>query len=376
MTAKTNYVDLAKYRIISPPGDSIAELLAEQYMDQKQLAARTGFSKKHVNEVISGKAALTSDFALALEPVLKVSAEFWVRREATYRTRLARLSAEGISDEEAAWVRAFPYAHMARLGWVKRVTLRGVGGLREKRDELTRFFQIAAAEPWETIWQNPQVAFRRSLEGLKAPEATSAWLRAGEIEAQRLNCEPFNKTVLKHVVADLKGYALQDDINVALSALRGRMRAAGVALVMIPALPGTGISGATHWLNSDLAVLQLSVRYKDDGKFWFTLAHELAHILLHGKRDVFLEGVEGEDEKKEAEANAWATNYWIPSKTRHAFVRRGDFSELAVINLAKRLQIPAGVLVGQLQHFGVHGIDQMNGLKRRWVLKPEEQGYS
>jgi HTH-type transcriptional regulator / antitoxin HigA len=46
----------------------------------------------------------------------------------------------------------------------------------------------------------------------------------------------------------------------------------------------------------------LSFRYKTNDHFWFSLFHELAHLLLHGKKSLFLEGcAEGFQPEQEAD---------------------------------------------------------------------------
>lgn len=75
---------------VSPPGETLAALLEERGLSQKQLAEQMGRPRKTINEILHGKAELTSETALQLEHVLNVPADFWVRREADYRAYLAR----------------------------------------------------------------------------------------------------------------------------------------------------------------------------------------------------------------------------------------------------------------------------------------------
>lgn len=75
---------------VSPPGDTIADALEELGMTQAEFAARTGFSRKHVNGLIRGSVAITAETALKLEAVLGAPGSFWLRREIEYREDLAR----------------------------------------------------------------------------------------------------------------------------------------------------------------------------------------------------------------------------------------------------------------------------------------------
>ena len=61
----------------------------------------------------------------------------------------------------------------------------------------------------------------------------------------------------------------------------------------------------------------LDDRYKKDDFFWFTFFHEAAHLLLHSKKETFVD--DGTDNDViENEANDFATDFLIPRNTRHA----------------------------------------------------------
>lgn len=60
---------------------------------------------------------------------------------------------------------------------------------------------------------------------------------------------------------------------------------AGVILVIEPHLPGTRLDGATVFTESN-PVMGITLRHDRMDSFWFTLAHEIAHILLHRQNDI------------------------------------------------------------------------------------------
>ncbi|NJM09939.1 MAG: helix-turn-helix domain-containing protein [Bdellovibrionaceae bacterium] len=76
--------------LVSPPGETLFDVLEERGMSQAELAERTGRPLKTINEIVKGKTALTPDTAIQLERVLRIAAEFWNQREANYRAFLAR----------------------------------------------------------------------------------------------------------------------------------------------------------------------------------------------------------------------------------------------------------------------------------------------
>jgi HTH-type transcriptional regulator/antitoxin HigA len=75
---------------VSPPGETLAEILEDREMSQAELADRMGRPKKTINEIIKGKAEITAETALELEKVLGTPAQFWNEREGRYRESLAR----------------------------------------------------------------------------------------------------------------------------------------------------------------------------------------------------------------------------------------------------------------------------------------------
>lgn len=74
---------------VSPPGATLADLLAEWALSKRELAKRMGRATKSITELIDGATAITQDVALALELAVGVPASFWIARERRYRACLA-----------------------------------------------------------------------------------------------------------------------------------------------------------------------------------------------------------------------------------------------------------------------------------------------
>jgi HTH-type transcriptional regulator / antitoxin HigA len=125
----------------------------------------------------------------------------------------------------------------------------------------------------------------------------------------------------------------------------------GVAVVVVPEITGCRASGATRWLAPHKAVLQLSVRHKRDDHLWFSFFHELGHILLHGKRDQFIEDGSPAEDPKEREADRFASDTLIPS--RYAAELASITSLAAIQDFAERIGVAPGIVVGRLQHDGI-----------------------
>ncbi len=348
----------------TPPGATVQETLDSLGLSQAELAERTGRPKKTVNEIIKGKAAITPETALQLERVLGVPASFWNNLERNYRAVLARQEERSHLARHVEWLESFPLRTMIRRGWVRP----SPDKLQQLR-ELLNFFGVVSPEVWSQLW-SPQVAtYRRTAAFESNFKAIAAWLRQGELESQQISCRTFNTTQFRKALTAIRALTIQlpqvfEPLMVELCAN------AGVAVVFIKEFPKTGTYGATRWLSPKKALMQLSLRYKFNDQFWFTFFHEAAHILLHGKRRLFVEA-DFIDDENEQEANRFAADFLIPRGEFDRFVRGGEFDRDQVLALARRLGIAPGIVVGRLQKEGMLTYSKLNSLKLRYDIIEE-----
>ena len=171
---------------VSPPGDTLLELLETIGMSQAELAERAGRPTKTINEIIKGKAAVTPETALQLERVLGVPASFWNNRERNYREALARKAEQHRLRGYLEWLDQLPIKAMSKVGWI-----RFCSDPVEQLREALNFFGVASPGQCKELWAQ-NAAFRKSRIFAVNPWAIAAWLRKGGIEAQNVNCEPFN----------------------------------------------------------------------------------------------------------------------------------------------------------------------------------------
>src|SRR6185295_18518779 len=71
---------------------------------------------------------------------------------------------------------------------------------------------------------------------------------------------------------------------------------AGVRFVVVEWLPGMKVDGVCTWLDDESPVIGLSTLHDRLDNFWFTLRHEIEHILRgHGKDEGIIDNLEGEN---------------------------------------------------------------------------------
>jgi HTH-type transcriptional regulator/antitoxin HigA len=348
---------------VSPPGETLAEVLEVRTMTQSELASRAGRTAKHINEIIGGRAPITPETAIQFERVLGIPARFWNSRQGAYNEFLAREKEDLSIRENLEWASLFPYKKMAKLGWVQDVRDR-VDRLRN----LLNYFGVASPDAWMSYWDNVRAAYRVSQSYEPDPYALAAWLRQGELVGQQCRCQPYDELRFRNHLVGIRKLTLEAT-SVFQHQLINRCSECGVAVAFVRELPKTA-SGATRWLTSEKALIQLSLRYKTDDQLWFTFFHEAAHILMHQKRGIFIEGG-AKSSKEETEANQFAADFLIPPDSYASMKSRTTISFETIRAFAAELGIAPGIIVGRLQHDGRLGHGQGNRLKRFLIWKSE-----
>lgn len=348
------------------PGEVLSAELEIRGMTQQELAKRTGLTPKHIISILKARSTITPETAIKLERALGMDAEYWLNLESHYQEILARLNEETQLNLDLDWLKRIPVAQMVKLKWISKYAEK-----KAQLVEVLRFFGIASVSQWNDMWPSLNVAYRQHSHHEVFPESVSAWLRRGELEASKIYCDAYDKNAFRDVLDQIRKLTCEAP-HVFVPRMQELCASAGVAVVFVPCLPKTGVSGATRWINSNKALIQLSLRYKTDDHLWFTFFHEAGHIMLHGKRELFLEGGKnGLDQDKENEANKFAQEELIPSEEFAKFMRHKPFSKSSIITFSRQIGIAPGVVVGQLQHRKLLAVNYCNDLKAKfsWTHK-------
>jgi addiction module HigA family antidote len=344
----------------TPPGDTLAETLAALGMTQSELADRVGLSRKTINQIIQGVAPITAETAIKLETALGTPAAFWLSLDANYQEFLARKAQQEKFAREVEWLKRIPYREMVAKRWIP-----ACDELAETVQVALAFFGVASPDRWEACWTKFTVSFRRSKLATDELGIVSAWLRKGELDAQKIQTQPFDAEKFKAALAKVRTLTRTDPV-VFQPQMRALCAEAGVALVFTPELKKLRVSGATYWLTKEKALIQLSLLYKSDDHLWFTFFHEAKHVLQEIKNGVFVEGVK-DDAAFEKDANEFACEFLIPKEKYAVFLGSRDFRNQSVVSFARQLDIAPGVIVGRLQHDNFIPFDRLNFLKRKFV---------
>jgi HTH-type transcriptional regulator/antitoxin HigA len=344
---------------VSAPGETIADVLRERDLSLAEFARRMGEPMEAIAALLAGQVAITIGTARRLHEVLGASVEFWMTRDFQYREDTGK----GEAVEAKKWLSELPVGDMIKFGWLSPPPHPS-----EEVRACLQFFGVPDVRAWREAYArlDDAVAYRTSPSLDSRPASVATWLRRGVIEAEGLNCDVWKPEKFRESLTTIRTLTRAKDPRSFVSELQRRCAECGVAVVVIRAPAGCRASGATQFFREDRALLLLSSRHMADDQFWFTFFHEAGHLILHGHRELVLEGLDTTSAIEEEQANAFAGGVIVPSNFQEAFLRlRANARE--VIRFARRIGVSPGVLVGQLQHRGILGPNQLNGLKRRFA---------
>ncbi len=329
------------------PGETLAEKLEEMEMGPKEFALRTGKPEKTIIAILKGESSITTDMAVQFENVTKIPANFWVNHQREYDEFVAREKRKEVIEEAVAWSRQFPLADLIKKRWLPPVST-----IQEKTTAMLDFFGFSNHTAWENYYfkQQLKVAFRISLAQTNEPYAISAWLRKGELQAAELEANDYSEKKFKEVLPELKSIMAKHPADF-FNQLQRICLGVGVKVVHTPCIKNAPISGSTRWLN-DTPFIQLTGRYNRNDSFWFTFFHEAGHILLHGKKDIFLEKVEYTDKdlEKEQQADEFACKWTLTANEEAKILEATPLNEEVIRDFAKKFNTHPAIIIGRLQH--------------------------
>lgn len=358
------------------PGETVVDYLESYGWNQRDLARRTGLTPKTISEICNGKAPITPPTAIAFEKVFQRPAHLWLNLQRRYDEAEARKRDIAQTARWTDWAAKFPLREMKKLRWLP---ISASGGVEVH--SLLQFLGVSSPESWQSVWNAADVAYRQTRRFKTSAEAVSVWTRATELFAGQLEVADFDEALLRRSIPRLR-HLTRLRFDEIVETAQQLCAAVGIALVWVPELRQTGISGCARWMTDKMALIALTFRYKTDDQMWFTFFHELGHIILHKKRRAFIldnaefdvldKVVDPEMQRWEDEANRFSADTLIPPSELAKFIANNDFGSDAIHDFAEAIDIAPGVVVGRLQHDGLLKPYQGNTLKQRIGYKIEE----
>lgn len=340
------------------PGETLKETIESLNMTQKELAIRTGLTEQTIIRIFKGEQPITYETANKLELVTGVPARFWNNLESNYREQLAKIEEKIKLEKEIKWLDTIEYKEL-----IKRKIIEKTEDKYLLLKQILAFFGVSSVDAWKNIWTNPAVAAKRSHAFETNQGSASIWIRIGEIEANKIKCDPFNKEKFKDALKKIKKLTIEN-IETSIPKVQELCSKSGVALALVPEMKKVPWSGASKWFNSEKALIILNLRGKTEDKFWFSFFHEAGHILNDNKGRLYI--ADNSNDPEELKANQFAADFLIPAKYNKLIAALN--SKKQITDLANELEISPGIVAGRF-HYLTGNYKQFNDLIKAFKWK-------
>lgn len=260
------------------PGTVLLDEINARNISQKDLAHELGVLPTFLNEILKEKRAITADFAILLEKVLDIPADYWMRFQSQYDIDKAKLKEKNIRKIELieTWniIKEYvPVNQFKKLGYL-------IGTLSEDILTIKDIYKVESIDRLvNTVAEHRTLSFYRKSDKLQINQTNMlAWSKIAEFEAEKMVVTKFDTTKLEQIKRELQRVFFEN-IEVK-NRTKKILENNGVKLVYVDKFDKTPIDGFSFW-SVDNPAVALSVRHKRIDNFAFTVLHELGHIALH-----------------------------------------------------------------------------------------------
>jgi HTH-type transcriptional regulator / antitoxin HigA len=257
------------------PGYFIREQMEYRNWSQEDLAEVMGITIKHLNKILQDKQAITLDMAKILSKVFDTSAQYWLNLDSAYRLWL---ESEESEKEIQAEIKARIYERMPIRDMIHKEWLPDFVNFKELYNNVLAFWNTDKLdfEAWDKKTFPLLTRKSESFNQYKAAY-TYTWYFKAMQTANNYNVGEYKRDKLIELNNDLHLYTtLENGYNIFID----KLNEAGVIFFVLPHLQKTYLDGAAFYANSNPVVVYTG-RYKRIDNFWFTVAHEIGHILYH-----------------------------------------------------------------------------------------------
>lgn len=357
-----NYKEIMAFH----PGYYVEEIIETMGISQAEFAMRMGTTGKTLSQLINGQANLSNDLAQKLAIMLGTSVQYWLNLQTAYDQKVIEIRQAKELDLQVEIARQIEYSYFEKyVGLPKAKTF------AEKVLNLCGYFKVSDLR----VLLQPDflVNFRAGISTWEEKNMINAraWLQTALNVSASIQTEPFDAEKLKKYLPEIRTMTLQDPAAF-LPRLRELFAECGVAFVLLPYLKNSGINGAVKWVNSNRVVLAMNNRRHHADTFWFSLFHEIKHVLQKKITTVFLNADEKEqeaiDNHLEREADSFAQNLLIPERAYHNWQPTKYTTDEEIIDFAEKIGVHPGIVAGRLQHDGIIARTRCADMKQKYEI--------
>lgn len=325
------------------PGYYLREYLEDVQLTQDEFAKRLGISGKQISLILAENASITPDIAFKISKLIGTSIELWLNLQSNYDAWKIELEAKEDFEEEKKIYKMIDKKFLINLGIINK------DDLIEDAISKLRYASMVSSLTLhcnKDIYSFYRTAISTKEETIENIVCKNVWVSIASLIAKREVTLSFNEDKINDSINTLRGMTLQDP-NVFYPKMKELLNECGVALVILPSLKNSNINGVVKWIDNEKVMMALNTRGAYNDKFWFSFFHELKHVLQKAKRKMIVnQENKQEDSILEIEADTFAKETLIPSK----YIEELKYiDENSIINLANKLSIHPGIIVGRLQ---------------------------
>ncbi len=322
------------------PGETILEMIQDRNISQKELAIRTGFTEKHVSTVINGQKNISAEFAMRLEYALGVPASFWRNLQTNYDLEVVAFNEKhNISDEEK------------QIAKEVKQTVETLTNLEIKvnngADSVYKIRQLLGVSNLTSLVPLNTAQYRAQFAENTSENVMYAWQYLCEKKAEKQTDKQLDVEKLVNSLESIKNIMHQDATK-HISLIRKALNDCGILFIVEKDVKKAPIKGLTVKTKKDQVMIALTIRGKFVDIFWFTLFHEIGHIIygdyLKNQKDW------EKDNIIEKKADEFAANTLIDKKSYEEFIIKKDFSMESIMYFAKLNNVLPAIVIGRLMN--------------------------
>lgn len=338
---------MEKISVVSHPGALLLSEITKRDMKQKELAIRTGVSEKHISTIINGTKNISASFAHKLDIALGDESGTWAKRQAAYDDYNAQLEEQnGITCEETNI-----------FNGMKDIVdhFINVGIMHNHCGETEKIIQLRKVLCVNSLTVIPQITYSAAYRAqVKTstnidPYILFAWQRMCEIQTEKTVIDAeFDSNKLINSIPKIKKQMSGLEPNEMVNNLKSIFAECGVAFDVVHHFRGAPVQGFIKQTDSGKVILCVTIRGKGADKFWFSLFHEVGH-LVNGDlntRFVDFDTVKTEMENK---ADGFARDTLIDPTLYKRFIASGKYHNLSEIKTFSAIAgVPHWIVIGRL----------------------------
>lgn len=337
---ETIYKDLIAFH----PGAYVEEIIEDLNITQQEFAQRLGVSAKTISKLVNGEESISKETANKLSKLTGISIETWLNLQNAYDIKVIEIEEQQKTDEEQL-CSLVDFKYFKENGFVENKTYK----LKEKIVELRKLLQVSDLS---YLYKFNNLVSYRNTRGFteKSILNSNIMLELAINFSKDMTDNKFDKTKLQEILPELRAMTIQEP-QVFYPILRKKLLECGIVLFGLPALKNANLNGATKKFKNGSILLLVTDKNKASDIFWFSLFHEIGHILNND----FYSDHEDKDayKTKEEKADKFAQELLIPTIDYLKFKQNNKFTKEEIDKFSGNLGIHPSIIVGRLQKEGV-----------------------